>query len=559
MRLATSCGILALLTWLQDDVSTSTTSPANPEGAPPPMGCRPAPRVRRSGELFRPRKPFRLARCAAGRIRNLRGNVRLFAQRLQLDLRPPPTSLRAFARPFWCPTRRNRQHNYLERGLVRRGPFRRDRRVVCLAAALGDRRGPDVSRLCESHRLLVSQGRAQPGNRNVRRRGEILFGYRDTGVGSRAPAFRLALEFCGHRRDQRSLFRAVLRLLSQSERRQTPLQHRVRVHRSWWSATGRSRARRQGRASRLFAAAAPSVGTCSRLRVVQLQLLPAAYLAAELSVYRSSRGSASFGSLHQCSLAHRHTYGFDHWRMACRCAHPARLEPRSRSPGRAYRRDGARAGRSRRGKCKRRRKRAVLDQRCVRRLVRSIPGRMVNPLADCSERKRRHGRRNPEFLQSSLRNSGADRDRLRGAGNTLFFLGLRGRGHIPADRNRRLRFPPGINGAGARARLIRREATPCVLSPQGRSRNSLSSIWKSCTPFSRRTEYRPRSYVAERNPRCTLSHKPMSSCCTSSLNCTALFTRSCILHEPASWKNHSKMVSVFSCEIGRIRFVETLS
>ncbi len=50
----------------------------------------------------------------------------------------------------------------------------------------------------------------------------------------------------------------------------------------------------------------------------------------------------------------------------------------------------------------------------------------------------------------------------------------------------------------------------------------------------------------------------MSSCCTSSLNCTAFFTRSCICEEPASWKNHSKIVRVFSCEIGRIKFVDTL-
>src|SRR6266481_1837814 len=83
------------------------------------MGHRLAPRLWRTGELFRPCKPFRFPRCAAGRLRNFRRDVRLFVQRLQLDLRAPPAPFRAFARPFWRPARRNRQHDYLERGLIR--------------------------------------------------------------------------------------------------------------------------------------------------------------------------------------------------------------------------------------------------------------------------------------------------------------------------------------------------------------------------------------------------------------------------------------------------------
>ncbi len=104
-----------------------------------------------------------------------------------------------------------------------------------------------------------------------------------------------------------------------------------------------------------------------------------------------------------------------------------------------------------------------------RRLVRGVPGGMVNPLANCSERKRWHCRRNPEFLQSALRNSGSDCYRLRGAGDALVFLGLRGRRYFPADRNRRLRFPLGINGACAGASLIQQSAS------RG-ARNSLSSM-----------------------------------------------------------------------------------
>src|SRR6266851_4332751 len=82
----------------------------------------------------------------------------------------------------------------------------------------------DISSLRKSHRLLVSKGRTQPSNRDVRRRREILFGYRDTGVGPRAPAFRMALEFCGHRPDQRWLLCFVQCLLPQPQRRQAPLQ-----------------------------------------------------------------------------------------------------------------------------------------------------------------------------------------------------------------------------------------------------------------------------------------------------------------------------------------------
>src|SRR4029077_10113749 len=98
MRAVSSCGILALLTRPQDDArTTSTSSEPATENPAPPMGHRPAPRLRRAGELFRPREPFRLARCAAGRLRNLRGNVRILVQRLQLDLRSPAASVRAFA------------------------------------------------------------------------------------------------------------------------------------------------------------------------------------------------------------------------------------------------------------------------------------------------------------------------------------------------------------------------------------------------------------------------------------------------------------------------------
>src|SRR6202040_4478961 len=101
----------------------------------------------------------------------------------------------------------------------------------------------------------------------------------------------------GDRPDQHSLSRAFLCFLSQSERRQTPLKRRARVHRSRRSTAGRSRARGQGRASCLLAAAAKSLGTRSGLCILQLQLLSAAYLAAELSIQCSSRRSASFGTL----------------------------------------------------------------------------------------------------------------------------------------------------------------------------------------------------------------------------------------------------------------------
>src|SRR5215469_3305661 len=93
----------------------------------------------------------------------------------------------------------------------------------------------------------------------------------------------------------------------------------------------------------------------------------------------------------------------------------------------------------------------------------------------------------------------------------------------------------------------------------GRERNSFKSIWKWWTPFSRFTEYRPRSYVEERKPFWTFSQRPMSSCCTSSLKATARWMRSCVLACLTSWKNHSKIVSVFSWDSGTITLVEMLS
>jgi len=65
-----------------------------------------------------------------------------------------------------------------------------------------------------------SEKRAQFGNRNVRLHGKIFLGHRHTYIGPGAPPLRVALEFCRHRRDQRPFPRAVLRLLSQPERRQ---------------------------------------------------------------------------------------------------------------------------------------------------------------------------------------------------------------------------------------------------------------------------------------------------------------------------------------------------
>ena len=181
------------------------------------MGHRATPRLRRTGQLFRSRQSLRLARCLARRIRNLRRDVWVSVQRLQLDLRAITTSFRTIARPPRRPPRRHREHGHLERGLLRGYRFDGHRRLVCGAPSFGNRRGADISGVRESHGLLVPQKRTQPGNRRVRFGGKILVSHRGSDLESGAAAFRMALELCRHRPDQRSFSRAFLRFLSQSQ------------------------------------------------------------------------------------------------------------------------------------------------------------------------------------------------------------------------------------------------------------------------------------------------------------------------------------------------------
>ena len=67
----------------------------------------------------------------------------------------------------------------------------------------------------------------------------------------------------------------------------------------------------------------------------------------------------------------------------------------------------------------------LLDQHFHRRIVRGVAGRLVDPFADCSEGKRRHGGRHFEFQQSARRHCRADRHRLRRAVTHSFCVGVR--------------------------------------------------------------------------------------------------------------------------------------
>ena len=123
------------------------------------MGDRAAARLRRAGQLFRSRESFCFEGCAHRCVRHFRGNVRLFVERLQLDVRGAAAPVRSVAGSFRRSPGRPHQHDSLERGFLWRGGVHGNRRFLRGAIAFGNRRSAHVSGKFKSHRLLVSETR----------------------------------------------------------------------------------------------------------------------------------------------------------------------------------------------------------------------------------------------------------------------------------------------------------------------------------------------------------------------------------------------------------------
>src|SRR4029077_12586933 len=129
-----------------DDAATAKRhNIAKPQSAPPALGHRVATGLRRARQLFRSRESFRVARCSAERVRNDRGDVRYFIERVQLDLCGSAIAFGIVAGPLWRATRRYPQYHYLEHRVLRRGHCDGNWQLIWRAIPAGSWRGPHIS------------------------------------------------------------------------------------------------------------------------------------------------------------------------------------------------------------------------------------------------------------------------------------------------------------------------------------------------------------------------------------------------------------------------------
>ncbi len=141
-----------------------------------------------------------------------------------------------------------------------------------------------------------------------------------------ASTFWLAVEFCSNRPWQSYIFRAVLRTVSQPQRRQRLVAGRTRLYRS---RRGTARRPSQGEKQSLVGLSiAPTKGIRARLGMGRLQLhfLSPVELASQLSFNFNGDGPSALSSLHQRSVAVRHPHRSGGWRVASGCPDPARVE-----------------------------------------------------------------------------------------------------------------------------------------------------------------------------------------------------------------------------------------
>src|SRR5947209_654694 len=99
----------------------------------------------------------------------------------------------------------------------------------------------------------------------------------------------MAMEFCIDWLHQHSVLCAVLRVLSESEPRQESLACRTPVHYRRRRTTGRPGPSGERCAPPVLIAATSRLGSSARVRIVQLHLLSATYLAPQLSFQYASR------------------------------------------------------------------------------------------------------------------------------------------------------------------------------------------------------------------------------------------------------------------------------
>ena len=129
-RFARVVGYSACFSAASHDARTATHIAASPQGASPALEHRVIAGFWRARQLFRSRESFRVARCASDSVWNVRRDVRLFVQRVQLDLRGAATAFRIVAGSFWRAPRRRPQHDHLEHRVLRRGHFHRSRKLI---------------------------------------------------------------------------------------------------------------------------------------------------------------------------------------------------------------------------------------------------------------------------------------------------------------------------------------------------------------------------------------------------------------------------------------------
>ena len=162
------------------------------------------------------------------------------------------------------------------------------------------------------------------GDRDHGRGGEVFLCHRSTVNWLTASTFWLAVEFCSNRPWQSYIFRAVLRTVSQPQRRQRLVAGGTRLYRRG-GAQAEDQVRAKSRASiGLFIA--PTKGIRARLGMGRLQLhfLSPVELASQLSFNFNGDGPSALGFLHQRVLAVRHAHRSGGWRVAGGCLDPAR-------------------------------------------------------------------------------------------------------------------------------------------------------------------------------------------------------------------------------------------
>src|SRR5215470_17301397 len=128
------------------------------------MGDRAAARLRRAGELFRPREPGGFTTSATRHVWNLSGDVRVFVERVQLDICGDAVAIGTVVGSFWRAAGWMCRHDPVGYRVFWSGGRARHRIFFCGTISFRNRRSANFPGKLESDRLLVPNVRTEPGN-----------------------------------------------------------------------------------------------------------------------------------------------------------------------------------------------------------------------------------------------------------------------------------------------------------------------------------------------------------------------------------------------------------